>query len=247
MYAPVRGIPYMGQKRLHMILGLFFGLVACTWAFSGMLSMEPFPLEGNDEPYGPRIAAALGGGRPALEAFAALPPQRALSGLRVKVLQFSSLLGEPVYIAKEAPQRFRVVPVRAAAAAFDWKRIVEAVRSKAPVAEARLLPEYDAYYLDRRRERPLPVVLVRLGDAENSRFYIDPRTARIVGSYSSGSWMSRWLYHGLHSLNLPWLYRYRPAWDIVVLMLLAGGAALSFTAMILAWQLLRRKFSIIFR
>ena len=32
-----------GPKRLHMILGLFFGVLACTWAFSGMLSMDPFP------------------------------------------------------------------------------------------------------------------------------------------------------------------------------------------------------------
>ena len=38
------GIPYRGQKRWHTILGLFFGLGAVTWAFSGMLSMDPFPV-----------------------------------------------------------------------------------------------------------------------------------------------------------------------------------------------------------
>jgi hypothetical protein len=36
-------IPYRGQKRWHTILGLVFGLGAATWAFSGMLSMDPFP------------------------------------------------------------------------------------------------------------------------------------------------------------------------------------------------------------
>ena len=36
-------IPYRGQKRWHMVLGLIFGLGAVTWAFSGMLSMDPFP------------------------------------------------------------------------------------------------------------------------------------------------------------------------------------------------------------
>jgi hypothetical protein len=35
-------IPYRGQKRWHLILGLIFGLVTCTWVFSGLLSMEPF-------------------------------------------------------------------------------------------------------------------------------------------------------------------------------------------------------------
>src|ERR1041385_4386135 len=42
--SPSSRIPYRGQKRLHMILGLFFGIVTCTWAFSGMPSMHPAPL-----------------------------------------------------------------------------------------------------------------------------------------------------------------------------------------------------------
>lgn len=42
-------IPYKGQKRLHMIFGLFFGIVAYTWAFSGMLSMDPFPVPAGGE------------------------------------------------------------------------------------------------------------------------------------------------------------------------------------------------------
>ncbi|MEO8256288.1 MAG: PepSY domain-containing protein [Acidobacteriota bacterium] len=55
MYSPSRryryagaptGIPYRGQKRWHTILGLLFGAGAVTWAFSGMLSMDPFPIRG---------------------------------------------------------------------------------------------------------------------------------------------------------------------------------------------------------
>jgi len=240
MYAPARGIPYRGQKRLHVIFGLFFGIVACTWAFSGMLSMEPFPIEGDGGPYGTQIAAALRGKRPGLDAFAVKPARGAIAGLRVKELDFSSFAGEPVYLAWEGPDRPRVIAV--AGPAFDWKRVAQIVAKAAPVEESRLLSQYDAYYLDRHQERPLPVLLVRLGDRENSRYYIDPRTTRIVGSYSSDSWVWRWLYHGLHSYNFPWLYRHRPAWDMVVLALLAGGTALSVTALILACQLLRLKF-----
>ena len=242
MYAPSRGVPYRGQKRLHMILGLFFGIIACTWAFSGMLSMEPFPIEADNEPYAPEIARALRGTRPPLDAFATLPPQRTLAGFAAKQLDFTSFAGEPVYLATVAPGESRIVPVRGApAAAFDWNRMAGLVRGAAPVTEARLLDQYDAYYLDRHRLSPLPVLLVRLRDAGNTRYYIDPRTARIVGGYTSGSWISRWLYHGLHSINFPWLYNYRPAWDLVVLALLVGGGALSITAVILAWQFLQRK------
>ena len=53
--------------------------------------------------------------------------------------------------------------------------------------------------------------------------------------------MERWLYHGLHSLNFPWLYNYRPLWDIVVITFMAGGKVLCVTSLILAWRLLGRK------
>ena len=50
--------------------------------------------------------------------------------------------------------------------------------------------------------------------------------------------MSRWLYHGLHSLDFPWLYNYRPLWDIVVITFMVGGTALCVTSLILAWRVL---------
>jgi hypothetical protein len=101
--------------------------------------------------------------------------------------------------------------------------------------------DYDAYYLDRHHERPLPVVLAVLNDAESTRYYIDPKTGRQVGGYSSSRWVTRWLYHGLHSMDFPWLYKYRPLWDIVVISFMLGGTALCVTSLILAWRVLRRK------
>jgi hypothetical protein len=130
---------------------------------------------------------------------------------------------------------------------LDPTRIVQVVMlASKPVGltEARVITEYDAYYLDRLREKPLPVILARLNDKEQTRYYIDPQTVRIVGTYSSEFWISRWLYHGLHSLNFPWLYKHRPAWDILVLSLLMGGTALCITSMILAWRVLRRKLAL---
>jgi hypothetical protein len=52
--------------------------------------------------------------------------------------------------------------------------------------------------------------------------------------------LNRWLYHGLHSLDFPFLYHARPAWDIVVVALSLGGIALSITTMWPAWRRLRR-------
>jgi len=84
------------------------------------------------------------------------------------------------------------------------------------------------------------VIAVTLNDAERNRFYIDPKTARVVGTYNSRNWITRWLYHGLHSLDVPWLYNHRPAWDIVVVTFMLGGTALATTSLLLAWRVLGR-------
>ncbi len=210
---PSKRIPYKGQKRLHAMLGLIFGLFACTWAFSGMLSMEPFSFSAGPRRIGGKINRALHqGGRKSWEQVLA----EARTG--AKLVDFNALAGDPAAILEAV--RHAVEPNR--------------------IAESRHVTEYEAYYLDRHGEHPLPALFVRLSDDRGSMFYIDPKTAGIVEAYDSASRVNRWLYHGLHSLDLPWLYSHRPAWDIAIVALLAGGAWLSVTSVILAWRFLRR-------
>jgi hypothetical protein len=245
-------IPYSGWKRWHMIIGLVVGVGAATWAFSGLLSMEPFP-EGDDR--GARrnqqaIAQALRG-RAQLEKFAAKDPRAALAqlaGLSVKDLELTSIAGDPAYFATISPGDTRIVPVDPARGEptreLDSGRVAGIVaRVTGPLGGATVdvISQYDRYYLDRHREAPLPVVRVQLNDAGGSRYYVDPKSARIVGGYSSSGFLDRWLYHGLHSMNFPWLYNYRPAWDILVIGFMLGGSALSVTSLVLAWQVLGRK------
>ncbi len=178
--------------------------------------MEPFSFSAGPQEIGERIDQALHSG-----GFKSLEQALAEAGPDAKELDFRALAGDP-------------------------GRILSAVRKAVEpetISESRTVTEYEAYYLDRHQQHPLPALFLRLNDMQGSMFYIDPRTARIVEAYDSASRWNRWLYHGLHSLDLPWLYRYRPAWDIVILALLAGGAWLSVTSLIMAWQLLRRTFS----
>jgi hypothetical protein len=238
-------LPYRGQKRWHAILGLVFGLGAATWAFSGMLSMDPFPGMGGDA-RGGEIGRTLRG-RIEMSAFGSKRPGEALAQLGradVRDLELGSFAGDPVYVATLAGGTTHIVPMAGEPRdEFDGSRIADAVmratRSSGGAAIQRL-DAYDRYYLDRHRRRPLPVILVRVNDPDHTRYYIDPKTARVVAVYSSRSWVTRWLYHGLHSLDFPWLYDHRPAWDIVVITFMLGGAALSITSIVLAWRVVAR-------
>jgi hypothetical protein len=239
-------IPYAGPKRLHMILGLFFGFLACTWAFSGMLSMDPFPATTTDDSgAASSIALALNGEPFAFEPFAAKHPREALAVAQARQLEFLILGGEALYLATDDLHHSMLIPVAGdPKKAFDAARLIAmATKASGPagIADARLITAYDAYYLDRHNALPLPVLRLRVNDAQRTTLYIDPANARIVGGASSSMWAERWLYHGLHSINFPWLYNHRPAWDLVVVALMLGGASLSITSVIIAARLMRRK------
>lgn len=242
--APSR-FPYSGQKRWHTIFGLVFGLFACTWGLSGFLSMGTVAALNRRPQVASQVSNGLRGGTLDLRAFGPKDPRTALQEvgreIRVRRLEFSLFGGEPLYLAMDTARDSRLVPVNFPAAPYFDPDIVSIVVSQAvdpvKVVDARLIHEYDAYYLDRDAESPLPVLRIRLDDNQRSLLYVDMRTARLASAFSAEGRANRWLYHGLHSLDLPWLYRYRPLWDVVMLVLLGGGLALSVTAVILSTRM----------
>jgi hypothetical protein len=243
-------VPYRGQKRWHMVFGLIFGVATVTYAFSGMLSMDPFPS------FNDRVQQRRGGGETNVflalrgdldpASFDGKHPRQALEqlgSLPVKELELTSFAGNALYLARLDNGDTRVVPMQGEPqSGFDQKEIVRIVSAAAEGRiTTRVLNQYDRYYLDRTRRLPLPVVLAESTSDDHTRYYIDPRTARVVQTYDSSNWVNRWLYNGLHSLNFPWLYNYRPLWDIVVITLMLGGTALCVTSLVLAWRVLGRK------
>src|SRR5436190_1294184 len=262
-------IPYRGWKRWHAIIGIFFGVVATTWAFSGLLSMGPFPImdrltelivpaapdgaASGRRGAGQSLTVALRGGRALpLSAYASRAPREAiatLAGFDVKELSWTAFAGEPLYLATNGGGETRLVPMTGEPrTSVDPGAVMRVVREAlGSNAETRILNQYDAYYLDRHRERPLPVVYAYLNDAAGTRYYVYPATASVVQQYSARGWVNRWLYHGLHSLDFPWLYNYRPLWDIVVIGLMLGGSALCVTSIVMTWRVLSRKIGVLVR
>jgi hypothetical protein len=154
-------------------------------------------------------------------------------------------LGDPgAVVAARVALKHRLVslahPERGVFDAFDQSSLAAAARDAMPgvsIVDAVWLDRYDAYYYDRHGALTLPVLRVRYADAVGTWLYLDPRRGEIVRKEERLSRLNRWLYHGLHSLDFPWLYQQRPLWDVVVIGLSLGGIALSLTS---APQALRR-------
>ena len=240
-------IPYTGQKRWHTMLGLIFGLFACTWGLSGMLSMSPFAWLRSSAPV--NLTNVLPGGSWHPEPFSERPRDilhKVGSALIVKELELTFVGGEPFYIAVEAIGRSLIIPPnRQPSHLLDEGHLTKMVAKAAQpyeLAEVRTVTEYESYYVDRdfRHGFSLPVLFTRLNDAEGSMYYVDLATGKVMKSYSTALRWNRWLYNGLHSLDVPWLYRNRPAWDIVVLVLMLGGTALCITSVVIGWRRVRQ-------
>jgi hypothetical protein len=264
------GIPYRGQKRWHWMFGIVFGVATVTWTFSGLMTLGPFPIvqrltqtaqrdtqrgeQQETDAGAPRsnrrggeqsIAGALRG-RVRMTDFSVHPRDllAKVPHLDVKELEWTSFAGAPLFKANLAGGKSQLLsPDGMAVEGFDANQIIEIIKgavSNPDSIDITLINQYDLYYLDRTRQRPLPVIRVLLNDEENTRYYIDPKSARIVSTYSNRNWVNRWLDSALHSLSFPFLYNHRPLWDIVVITFMAGGTALCVTSLVLAWRVLGR-------
>jgi hypothetical protein len=109
-----------------------------------------------------------------------------------------------------------------------------------PVQDSEWLSEYDAYYYSQEGAKRLPVLRIRYADPQQTWLYLDPAHGVIASRLERASRWNRWLYHGFHSLDFPFMYYKRPLWDLVVIVLSVGGIAISVTSGLPAWRRLVR-------
>ena len=222
--------PYRGWLRWHHYAGLAFGVVSFTWIFSGLLSMDPWDWHPSTSPTRAQREAFSGG--PLRLAALTIDDLRAAASPGAKELEVVQFKGAARWLVDGRP-----------GSPIDRDALVAAARDAMPhveVADETMLEQYDAHYYDRTGELPLPVLRVRFADAQGTWLYVDPGRGRIARVEARLSRVNRWLYHGLHSLDFPFLYRRRPLWDIVVISLSLGGMASVVTSLAPAWRRLRR-------
>ena len=232
-------IPYTGWMRWHHITGLAFGVLALTWVFSGLLSIEPFGWASGPVLSTGELRRALIGGP--LEA-SAFPPidgdawDALLPGRSIKEITYRRILGEPYFMVLSTPAK-AAGPVLVSAETLEVREepfAVDALMGRVretypdvPILEARLLEEYDSYHYSRDQQAPLPILRVKFDDPDETWLYIDPRSGQLSTSLHRLDRVERWIYHGFHSLDFGFWYYNRPFWDIGVIVLSLGGLATS--------------------
>ncbi len=95
-------VRYQGLMRWHYISGVFFGVFALTWVFSGLLSMEPFDWANRGDSLD-IPGDALTGGPVELEQFPPFAAERwspLLAGRTLKEIELRRIDDAPYYLAR---------------------------------------------------------------------------------------------------------------------------------------------------
>jgi uncharacterized iron-regulated membrane protein len=265
-----KAIPYSGWMRWHYITGAVFGVFTLTWAYSGLLSMEPFEWTNAE---GLRVQRDVFTGGPAdMTEFASMDTatwHRVLGGRGIKEVDFVRIQDEPYYVvrqaadsAADAKKRERLHQPYNIAGRTEQDRVLVSAKTLAirrepfseaslvarleaslpdvPIVDSQTLTEYDDYYYSRYGQQPLPVVRVKFADAGDTWLYIEPQMNQVVLSLHRLNRVERWLYNGLHSLDFAFWYNRRPLWDIGVIALCLGGLTTSVLGLMMGVRRMRR-------
>lgn len=263
-------VPYSGSMRWHYVSGVLFGVFTLTFAFSGLLSMEPWAWTNAPGLALPRDV--LTGGPLELRRYTTWDRAAwdgVLDGRPAKEIELARIMDEPYYIvrrgsvARDEGDRERLhqpYPIRHARIedhrllvsadgfrvrdqAFDAAALTARIEGAVPHAklvESELLAGYDSYYYSRVGQTPLPAVRLKFDDPAQTWVYVDPSLSQVVTTITGWGRVERWLYHGLHSLDFAFLYNNRPAWDVVMIVVCLGGLTTSGLGFLLGLRRMRR-------
>ena len=94
--------------RWHYISGLVFGVLALTWVFSGLLSMEPFGWASGEGLSTRELRQALVGGPLDASGFPQIDVEAwdtLLPGRTIKEITYTRILGEPYFMVRSTPAK----------------------------------------------------------------------------------------------------------------------------------------------
>ena len=235
--------PFSGWLAWHHKLGFIFGVFVLLWIFSGWLSMDHGRLFSTPNPTldqetnlrGIQLSAALN-----------QVTQEDLNKFsNVREFEISALDGRAMLIAKNgqtsellfteansSPNQDYLISTARSAVSQAWPEM--SIKSSYIVAAD------DVYGHLREGSFPKETLRIILDDVDETWVHINLDDGHIVSVMDKSRRLYRWLFNGIHSLDLPGFSSKRPLWDIFMVVLMLTGTIFSITGLILAYKKLVR-------
>lgn len=237
--------PFSGWLAWHHKIGLIFGVFVLLWIFSGWLSMDHGRLFSTPTPTVEQGANFRG---ISLSAALSEVTQGDLTKFpNIREFEFSALAGQALLIAKNDnasdllvikddlnPDRRNLIFAAQSAVSQAWPSTT--------IKDSYVVDADDVY--GRLREGSLPETTLRivLNDVGDTWIHVNLADGRIISVMDRSRRIYRWLFNGIHSLDLPGLADRRPLWDVLMVLLMIVGFMFSITGVVIANRKLLRLF-----
>ncbi len=230
----------------HHVTGLIFGIFLITFAFSGAMALQRIP-QWVIKTHGKyRIDdEELRGDRLPIADYVLDYRRLPAAYDELKTIEWTYFRNVPVYNIVTAD---RAVSIDASGKEVkelnltpgQIEQAVHQVHGEEAALTVSRIDVYEEYYLSREGRLPLPAYKVQVDNADRSLYYVDPATGdfRYLNRTRKAK---KWVFSGLHYLNIRWLVERPVLWTIAIWTICLGGAVVSLSGIWLGGKYLRRK------
>lgn len=232
--------------RWHHITGLIFGFFVLTFIFSGFMSLQKVPT--SLVPYNESYSAddfARGQKFISMSDYAADAKQIIDKG-NVKRMTWTVRAGIPIYNVETADSSYMVNAADSVAQPFIvnediCRRMASLSLAHGVQYKVTYVTDYEPGYSSVRqsRMRTLPVYKVATDDEYGTCFYVIPRNANAVYS-NDNSKLRNTLYTTLHSFNCTFFYNHPILREVLLWIMMIGGAIVSLTGVVMGYRYILR-------
>lgn len=231
--------PFKSWMRWHHVLGLITGLFVLSWIFSGWLSMDHGRLFSIPNPSIAQIAAFRGKSMNDIASDTAIAALQAMPS--TKIISFHAVAGQVILASKNGDATRE--STTSTEPAFTEEKLREGITLAWPgsaISAISTVAADDLYTSLREGSLPRGTLRVELNDTDNTWIHVNSANGEIISTIDRSRRVYRWLYNGLHSLDLPGVIDNRPLWLSVMTVLLASGLIFSVTGVVVSFRHLRR-------
>ncbi|MBX9657139.1 MAG: hypothetical protein K2X00_01125 [Nitrospiraceae bacterium] len=233
--------PFSGIKRWHHLFGVAIGSVVCTWLLSGMFSMDHGRWFSIPEPTVDQRQRFMGG--TLVPEDIAVPLRDAMRqaqlGEAVKEILITKVGGVSYYVFRSDPEQqvvMSAVTAHEPFLEFGLQALRQAAKAVFPTHEIKRseITYGDMYYYSTTHNpRPLPGLRVVLDNPAQTWIYIDMKTGQLMELMDHSRRVYRWLFHGLHSWDIPFLLEHDRQRKILLLVFCVAGFLFSLSGVYL--------------
>ena len=244
------GSPYKKWTyKWHHLMGLVFGIFIVAWGLSGMMAMQRIPkwlvpMEGDyffreSKMWNNRKMLPLEDYKLDYRLLQkSYPDLKQVTWTRMgKMPVYRIINGEEEICINAADSTVRELYIPTETV----EKAVRKMNGKDTPFTITAMYEYDEYYLSREHSLPLPVYKVDVDNADKTTYYINPKNGD-TKYFTSNKRAKKWVFSGIHYLNIKWLVEHPVCWTIVIWLLCLGGAFVSLTGALLGLKYIKRLF-----